>query len=254
MYTKPMSPQPIGGVLDSGFSLYRHTLMGTFVFAVLASFAAMPMRRIEPSIPGEPVDVAMLVIASAVTLVLSVLLSTPIIAKINAVQHGRELTAGEALAVGVRRLPVVLAVALLLGLMLAAGFALLVIPGIYLTVIFLFAPVAAVADSKGVLGSFKYSFELVHRRWWRTAVLLTVIAAVALVAYVLVGAVLGVFLAIGGGANLDAVPWQIELIAAPAVAGVLTPLFYALLMAVYADSKLRYEGADISERIAASEA
>ena len=254
MYTKPMSPQPIGGVLDSGFALYRHTLMGTFVFAFLSAFAAIPMRRIDPPVPGEPIDIPMLVLVSAVTLVLSMLLWTPIIAKIHAVQQGRRLSAGEALAVGIRRLPVVIPVALLLGLMLGIGFALLVIPGIYLTVLFLFAPVAAVADSKGVLASFKYSFELVRRRWWRTAVMLTVIGVVALVAYLLVGAVIAVFIAIGGNADPNAVPWQIELIVAPAVAGVLTPLFYALLMAVYADAKLRYEGADIAERIAASEA
>jgi len=64
-----------------------------------------------------------------------------------------------------------------------------------------------------------------------------------------------VFVAVSGGATqLQQLPWQIDFIVTPLISGVLTPLFYALLMAVYADSKLRNEGADIAERIAAAEA
>lgn len=257
MYTKPVSPQPIGGVLDSGFSLYRHSLKGTFVFAFLSALVSAPAGRIVQPAPGEPIDFGLLGVVWIVTLVLSVLLWTPIVAKIDAVQHGEELTAGDAVAVSLRRFPVVLGVVVLFSLAVGVGFALFLIPGIYLVVAFVFAPVAAITERKGVLDSFKYSFELVRGRWWRTAVLLTIIGIVGIVLYVLVGVVIGVIVAVGGFAQIDAlegVPWQVDFVIAPLIAALMTPLFYALLMAVFADSKLRYEGADIAERIAAAEA
>lgn len=167
------------------------------------------------------------------------------------------MTAGEAMSVGLRRFPVVLGVAVLLTLGLMLGFMLFVIPGIYLMVKLVFAPIAAVAESKGVLDSFRYSWELVRGRWWRTFLLLTIIGIVAAVLYGLVGIVIGVFVAIVGVAEFEQMqrlPWQIDFIVAPLISGLLMPLFYALLMAIYADCKLRSEGADIAERIAAAEA
>jgi hypothetical protein len=255
MYTKPVSPQPIGGVLDSGFSLYRHSLKETFVFAFLSALVSAPAGRIVT--PGEPVDVFMITVVSVVSFVLSLLLYAPIIAKIHAVQHGERLTAGEAMAVSLRRFPVLLGVILLYFLAVLVGFVALLIPGIFLAVAFVFAPIAAVTEPKGVIESLKYSFELVRGRWWRTAVLLTIVGIVAFVLYILVGLVVGIFVAIGGAdvaTPFQQLPWQIDFIVAPLIAAVLTPLFYALLMAIYADSKLRYEGADIAERIAAAEA
>ncbi|HEX6994516.1 MAG TPA: YciC family protein [Gammaproteobacteria bacterium] len=257
MYTKPESPQPIGGVLDSGFSLYRYSLKGTFVFAFLGALVSAPAGRIVQPTPGEPIDFALLAIVMCVSVALSLLLWTPVIAKIHAVQHGESLTAGEALAVSLRRFPVVLGVVVLLSLAVGLGF-LLVIPGLYLAVKFVFAPIAAVTESKGVLDSFRYSSELVRGRWWRTAVLLTIVSVVALVLYMLVGVVAGLFVAIGGGVadieQMQRLPWQIDFIVTPLFGGLLTPLFYSLLMAIYADCKLRNEGADIAERIAAAEA
>jgi hypothetical protein len=256
MYTKPVSPQPIGGVLDNGFSLYRHSLKETFVFAFLSALVSAPAGRMVT--PGEPVDVGMVAIVSVVSFVLSLLLYAPIIAKIHAVQHDEKLTAGEAMALSLRRFPVLLGVIVLYFLAVLAGFVALLIPGIFLAVVFIFSPIAAVTEPKGVIESLKYSFELVRGRWWRTAVLLTIIGIVAFVLYVLVGFVVGIFVAIGGGADVatqfQQLPWPIDFIIAPLIAALLTPLFYALLMAVYADSKLRYEGGDIAERIAAAEA
>jgi len=205
--------------------------------------------------PGESIDFGLVGIVWVVTLVLSLLLWVPVVAKIHAVQHGESLTAAEAIALSLRKFPVLLAVVLLLSVALGVGFALLLIPGLILAVYLVFAPIAAITDGKGPIDSFKYSFELVRGRWWRTAVLLTIIGIVAIVLYLLIGVVVGVFVAISGNAEqLQQLPWQIDFIVTPLISGVLTPLFYALLMAAYADSKLRNEGADIAERIAAAEA
>lgn len=254
MYTKPVAPQPIGGVLDSGFSLYRHALAGTFVFAFLGALVSAPAGRIVQPTPGEALDFALVAVVWSVTLVLSLILWVPVVAKIHAVQQGEALSASEAVAVSLRRFPVVLGVVVLYTVSVTVGSLLLVIPGIYLAIALIFAPIAAITERKGVIESFKYSFELVRGRWWRTAVLLTIIGIVALVLYALVGIVMGIFIAISGPAELTELPWQIDFVVAPLISGVLTPLFYALLMAVYADSKLRNEGADIAERIAAAEA
>ncbi len=255
MYKQPDSPQPIGGVLDNGFSLYRHSLKGTFLFAFVGSLLSAPVGRVAPT-PGAPADfglIATLLTLSLVTFVLSLVIWGAIIARIHAVQHGESLTAREAVAVGLRRFPVMLGVVLLAMLMLGVGFLLLVIPGIYLLVRILFAPFAAITESKGVTESIRYSFELTRGRWWRTFLLVTIVSIVVSVLYAIVIVVVGAF----GGAELDELerlPWQFDFVVMPLLGGLLAPLSYALIMAIYADYKLRSEGADIAERIAAAEA
>lgn len=254
MYSRPISPQSIGGVLDSGFTLYRYALKETFIFAFLSALISVPSSRLaQPATPAD-INFGLLGIAALVTIAASVILFVPIIAKINAIQKGDSLSAGDALALGVQRFLVVFLVVLLYFAAVMGGLMLLLIPGIYVMVALVFSTIAAIVDRKGPLESLRYSFELVRGRWWRTAVLLTIISIVAFVLYFLVFFVIGIALAIGSGGQAQQVPWQVELVVSPLMAGVLMPLFYSLLMSAYADTKLRHEGDDIAERIAAAEA
>jgi hypothetical protein len=255
MYTKPVSPQPIGSVLDNGFSLYRHSLKDAFVFAFLSAFlTALINRMVLATITAETFDIGLLAVSWIATMAVTIFFYTPVVATIYAVQHGARLAPSDALALGTRRFFIVLGVVVLYSLAVFAGTLLLIIPGIFIAVALVFSTIPAIAESKGVIESLRYSFELVKGRWWRTAILLTIISIVLLVLYFLVVFIVGLMVAFGQGDVEGQVPWTVELLVTPLVVGVLSPLFYAMLMAAYAETKLRYEGADIAERIAAAQA
>ena len=258
MYTKPSSPLPIGGVLDNGFLLYRYCLKETFIFAFLAALIAAPFNRMMQGSAAEPGSPSLVpFVASLAVLALTILLYTPIVAKVYAIQRGQHLTLLQALEVGVRRFPVILGIACLYFLAIVIGLVLLVIPGIYLMVALAFSFIIPVVEWKGVIDSLKYSRELVRGQWWRTAALVTIISIVVGVLYALYGVIVGVAVGFDVGGSLASgqlLPWYVDLIVNPLMAGFVGPLSYALFMAVYTDLKLRREGADIAERIAAAEA
>src|SRR5690606_22748910 len=122
--------------------------------------------RIMQPTPDDPViDLGLFAVVLGAVFVLSLLLFPPIVAKIHAVQHGESLTAGEAMAVSLRRLPAVLGVTLLLSvgfgvgavllgpflaeLPLNLGIVLLLTVVFYFGVKVAFAWIAAIVESKG---------------------------------------------------------------------------------------------------------
>lgn len=273
MYSKPTSPLPIGAVLDNGFSLFAHSIRETFGFAFAAAFLTSLVGRGLGGLGEENISAGKIVLGAIAAVTITTVLLVAVIAKTCAIQNGDRLTAAEALQVGLRRffpaIVVALAysvsmalgffpaigVALAYGVSMALGFIFLALPGIYVAVAFVFSTIAVVADRKGVIDSFRYSHALVRGRWWRTAVLLTIVTIVLLVLYFLLTMVVGVIVAIqavGGGANDIVMPWYVDLIVMPLASGVLEPLFCTLLIAMYAEAKLRYEGSDIAERIVAA--
>lgn len=258
MYSKPVSPQPVGGVLDDGFSLYRHSIKEAFPFAFAAAAAAGGIDRLLTDWLLTTADGELAWLAAASSLVVSVVsvpLFVPVVATIDAIRHGRRVSAGDALRLGLRRFFPVLGAAAAYAAMLVVGTLLFVVPAVYLAVAFVFSLLAASVEHKGVRDSLRYSFDVVSGRWWRTAISLTVGTVVL---YVLVGFVVAAVLAYHGGALIVdgqvRFPWHVDVIVLPVAAGALMPLLYALLMAIYADAKLRHEGADIAARIAAAKA
>ena len=212
----------------------------------------------QSSAAAEPSAASLVpLVASLGVLALTILLYTPIVAKVYAIQRGQHLTLLQALGIGVRRFPVILGIAFLYFLVVAIGLLLLVIPGIYLIVALAFSFIIPVVEWKGVTSSLQYSRELVRGHWWRTAALVTIISIVVGVLYALYGVIVGVAVALnvgGPSAPGQLLPWYVDVIVNPLMAGFVGPLSYALFMAVYTDLKLRREGADIAARIAAAEA
>ncbi len=97
---------------------------------------------------------------------------------------GRPTRAGEALSFAAGRALPLFGWGLLAALMLVAGFLLLVLPGLYLTIVFGAALTGVVVIERQGIGR---TFALVNRRFWPTAGRLVVVAAVALVYNVVVG-------------------------------------------------------------------
>ena len=288
MYQQPNAPQSIGGVLDSGFKLYRESLSKVFVIAALSSLVAAPGNLAAPYVLANGFSVRAAVAIVAGLLVIGVIvaaLNNALIARIDSVacSSPSPSSIGEALKIGVRRMPATI----LCGLVMSFFVILLLIPGgivlgsiapgltarppsaspgsLLLAVLllfvpvsivaiwFVFAPSAVVVERFGPLRSLGFSFTIVRGHWWRTAALLTLLGILLLVLYVVVGIVAGIYAVVSGFAiGGEQMPWAFNLVMGPAVSAFAVPLVYSLLLSIYYDLKVRHQGGDLATRIAAA--
>lgn len=160
----------------------------------------------------------------------------------------------DSLRYAARRLPALLWVGLLCGLMVAVGALGCIIPGIWLAVSYSVAiPALLIENTRGVK-ALKRSFNLVRRRWWPTfAVLLLGFLLINIVTTVVSLPTIGVLLA-GDDPNL------LVFVVLASITGVIgtiltQPFMVAMLVLVYLDLRVRKEGLDLqilAERIGAS--
>ena len=139
MYTRPSSPQSIGGVLDDAVRLYRESFLKTLPLSVAASVAISLPAMLLPRVPRQPGPQslqAMMQIASSPTYWLTYLVGllayaviyAALIVIINDLGSGRQADLPAALRVGLERLPSMIGAFILIGLMVGAGLVVLVIP------------------------------------------------------------------------------------------------------------------------------
>jgi hypothetical protein len=259
MYQPPTAPQRIGGVLDDGFALFRASIKSTFLVAVAGGLLSAPLNRATQSAVVEGASaggLATVLLMSLGVIAVTTIFMGAIVWMIDRIGQGGRPAIGEALNVGMRRLPALLVAGIIYGLALIVGLALLIVPGLFIGVALLFFYVAVVVERKGPIEGLQYSWQLVRGHWWRTAALVTIITIVLMILYILLGIVAGIVVALGTDFSLESgeMPWYIDFIVSPLIVGVVGPLGYALFMSVYRDLKLRREGGDIAERLAAAEA
>jgi hypothetical protein len=273
MYQAPTSPQSIGGVLDNGFKLFRESFVQVFLLAAATSLIVAPMNYVAPyfasnGITGSAVGT---VIGGGLLLALiALVVFSAIVARIDGVARGTTVSVGDALSIGIGRLPAMIGSWLVLviaafvcaipigiaaaaGPVAAAGVGLLVvIVGLIAMIWFVFSPYAVVVERVGPLRSFGYSRAIVRGHWWRTAALLTIIGIILLVVYAVIGMVASVSVFTNPETlSTGQLPWYVHFVISPLLSGIGAPLGYALLLAIYYDLKLRHEGADLAARIAA---
>jgi hypothetical protein len=255
MYQQPNAPQSIGGVLDSGFKLYRESLSQAYLLAAIAALVTAPANLLQPyfatvgvtGLFGTPGLVIVAVVLAAVVTYAA------LIARIDAVARGAPLPLGQALLLGVKRMGSMILCGLVTLIVVVVGLILFIIPGFIFMIWFVFAPIAVVIAQRGPIDSLGYSYAIVHGHWWRTAALFTIIGIVLMVVYLLFG--LGVSIAVISdpvAAAAGQVPWYVTLIVGPALAALIGPLTYALMLAIFYDLQLRHEGGDLAARIAAT--
>lgn len=259
MYEAATSPQSIGGVLDSGFRLYKASLGSTFLLALVAGLISAPLNRMTRTIdPNDPaIDALGSVLGGAlVVTVVSLVFYGALTIRIQEHAHGRALSTADALLEGLRRALALFVAYLCYFLAMLIGLILLVVPGLFVMIAFAFGPFAAVVERKGPIDSLFYSRELVRGRWWRTAGILTVIGIIILCVSMLLSFVTTIPILMAPERALDPtlVPWWVDYVLSPLLAGLFTPLWLSLVLAVYNDLKLRHEGGDIAARIAAADA
>jgi hypothetical protein len=254
MYTLATAPQSIGGVLDSGFKLFTACLSRTFLLAAFGTLLSAPLNMAAPWLAGTQStgNVLALVLAFLILIALTLAVTGALIARIDAIAKGGDLPLSSALGVGARRGPALFICGVCYALVVAIGMVLLIIPGLYLMVSLVFGLYAVVTERLGPIASLSYSRGLVRGHWWRTAAILTIIGIILIVLYIVLGLVVGIVVATNPETVETGVePWYVSFVFAPLLAGVVTPLAYSLLLAALYDLKLRHEGGDLAERIAA---
>ncbi len=214
-----MSHQPIspGAIVSRVWDIYRDqfaSLVGTATILYALQFV---IYLVLPSAAG--IALALLFWA------LSILYQGMVVKLVQDVQDGRRDSSVRDLMASVA--PVfwpLLGVSILFGIGLAIGFVLLIIPGLFLMVIWSVVAPVTVLERPGVFAAFGRSRELVRGNGWAVfGVILIVFVAVVLVSIVAGIAASGL-----GSVGRALVQWAVNAALAPATALAASVLYFAL--------------------------
>jgi len=152
--------------------------------------------------------------------------------------RGRQVTVGECLSQGLKRLGAALGVAILSGIGIALGMIVLIVPGLILAAMWAVAIPAAVIEEKGVTASLSRSQELTSERRWRVFGAYLVAGLITVLGGAVIGGAAGVLAGINSTAFLIAV-WAFVALSQAFTACVVATLYYYL--------RREKEGVDIDQ-------
>jgi hypothetical protein len=250
----PPAPQSIGEVLDAAFRIFQGTLLRCLPYGLLSVLAGQA-ASIHDLAVGKPLqryawrDPEWLA-WDLVGVLLSAILSSAMTLRQDALAQGHPSAVGAELHTALQRLPRLILVGLLWALAVAAGLVLFVVPGVYLSVALLFAWPAVLLRNQGGLEALRYSRDLVRGSWWRASAIFAVVLIVLLVFYGVVGVGTGVVLSLTGVRDL-AVVTAVSTTAALVMGAIGTPFTTAVVLALFAELRVRREGLDLERRIEA---
>jgi hypothetical protein len=250
----PSRPQSIGEVLDAGFRIFQSTFLPCLPYGVawvivgqLANIHDLTAGRPPRAFGGDD-PIGWLWFALGLTLTL--ILWGALILRQSALASGGTSSMRAELSITLARLPQLLALALSGVVAWVAGLALLAVPGLYLTVAFLFAVPALLARRRGPLDALAYCARLVYGNWWRTALILTIAAVVMLAWYMVLAATALLAFSAGGIADV-AVVTAVSRAAGIAMGAIIAPFACAMILAIFGELRARREGLDLAERLRA---
>lgn len=258
MYERPTEPQSIGGVLDSGFKLFRASFRQVVVLAMVAGFLGqlpsvmMTMMIASGGTPENSSLLSTVMISLLIVMLVSMVFFAAIVSRMHGAHAGREVSMGDAFGMGFSCMLPLLGCMLLYGIAIGVGSILLLIPGIILSLSLMFGPYVLIIERGGVLESLKRSHSLVWGYWWRTSGIILIAFFIMMVAYVLVGIVAAIAIVMEPDAIASPLYTLSEALVTALLGGLITPLFYAMTLSAYYDLRLRRQGEDLAERIDAA--
>jgi hypothetical protein len=260
MYSLPRRPASIGQVLDAAVMLFKYSFSATLAFTVVAGVLDLiPNIVLLVTEPEDVVAAASRTLFAprsafdwsvvAGCLALWFIVNGAAMARAESIAQGARVGIGAALAFALRR-----SLALVLGTVCyfvawLIGLVFLVVPGVILMVSLVVYMPAIVVDNRSFGDALSRSHTLVWGNWWRTSTLLTL---GFIVIYVLFGiveiglALLTQFLGFDLATQL-----LVQFISAAIITIFTMPFANALMLEIYRDLKLRKEGGDLEQRLAA---
>jgi len=268
----PSRPQAIGEVLDSAVRIFKATLLKVLPFSVLATVAGqlqniyiiLSGRNIRPFSNSDPGWWAVYLLGTIV----GAALINAIIVRQGAIATGSESASMTALKEGLRNVPAVVLMGIVMAVLVGIWFvplavipaayrswsgALLAVPAFYLLVLFLCSWPARLIDRKGPIESLRYSAHLVRGNWWRTVMVYLVVLTMIIVLSVTAGLIVGVLTQLVAARDL-AVSTAVSAVMVVASGAVFVPFVSSMSLALYGDLQSRKDGADLERRIAGAPA
>jgi hypothetical protein len=240
----PLRPQSIGEVLDSAFRIFKLSGLKCLPYGVATMLAGqipniyeLALRRpLKQFGGGDPAWWVLFVVG----VVLSMLLWCAQILRQRALIQNQPVAAAAELGLAWRRLPAILACAVLVPAALCVGFALLVLPGLYLLLAFTLCAPPIVFSGMGPIAAMRYGVRLIYGNWWRAFTIYAVGFSAILVFYVLSFMLVAVLLPFAGSGDVAAVT-AFSAVLVVILGAIAMPFLSALTLAVYTDLQRRRE-------------
>jgi hypothetical protein len=279
VYMTPTQPRSIGGVLDDGLRLWRAAFAKAWLISLMGqALMAIPLIiywvRFGAPLAGQQPAVAMmrtslgLSLAYLVFSIAAIGFHNAVIAQTDATTKSAGETIGQSLSIGFRLLGRAFLLGILVGIAVALPLVVLffilgaapmmvrLIVGAVAFVVFCYAvgkiilgAVILIVEDKGATESLGRSWTLTAGHWWRVATILTVLVIVVIVLFLVIGVIAGVVAAsMGSIGGISGILIQVISLLGNTL---ISPLYSAVLVAIYYDLKLRKEGADLAGRVSA---
>jgi hypothetical protein len=272
----PDGPQSVSQVLDSGFRIFKVSLVRCLLFGAVAMIAGQlpniySLARGEPFggyLRGDPITIVLAALGSVIAVYFSAVI---LIRQQEVAQGGRRQIRVE-LAEGLRRMPALLGVTLVSFALLAVVPALLLLsdfyevsPAAHLPLMIVsavlavpiawlipglsMAVVVAVLTPNGMLASLKQGIWLAHRSWWRTMLTFIVWAILLVVLNLVAVIMLMLSLQVFGASDVITLSAATPVVFV-ALRAIGLPFLVAILLAVYGELMVRKQGVDLERRVA----
>ncbi|MEP6757581.1 MAG: hypothetical protein ABJB55_00130 [Actinomycetota bacterium] len=249
----------LGDILTTAFELYRAnaakliTIVAivvvplTFLIALFTSILSNNVEKVASSVTVDPNtgqisvsggttlgtsfanSILLLLLTYLLSYVIQYLLTGALTRGAAGSLLGRPVDVKASYSYAFSRLVPLIGLAILVGLVVAGGLILLIIPGIIFAVFLSMAVPAFIVERLGVTASMSRSWNLVKGAWWHTL-------GVIVVAGIIAGIVTSILRAIGGDTFIGT--WIMS-----AIGQIITAPFVALVgVVLYVDLRSRHEG------------
>lgn len=254
-YAGGMYPLDVGSLVGRAFEIVKRHAPALFTVTLLVLVPVELIALLIDLGTGAPVELTSgdmsgsVFAGQMIALVLAVLggtLTTGATYRIVAgAEAGEDVTWQESMRFALERFGPLLILSLAVGVLVAIGTVLLVIPGVWLAVALSVAAPALLVENLGVGDALSRSRRLVKDRWWATLGRLLVAGLLIVGAMLVVGMIVGGALTASGDSGTASK--QIIVHTMNLVASVLTtPFLAAVIVLVYFDLRARKEGFDPS--------
>jgi hypothetical protein len=207
-----------GAVIGKSWDIYKQNA-GTLVGAALLVYAV-------DALASAVFTGTLWVLAGVVSLIVATLYQGMVVELVRDVRDGRrDNSIGQLFASAAPVAGPLLLVALLFGLGVGIGFALLIVPGLYLVTIWSVVAPVTVLERPGVFAAFTRSRELVSGYGWAVFTVIVTVFAVFIAAGILSGVVAEPL----GTVGRALVQWIVSTLLAPLAAVVTSVLYFGLL-------------------------
>lgn len=239
----PPRPQLISEVLDTAFKIFSASLLKVLPYGMLITLAGQLVniynlvtgRLVRRLFPQDPTGWVLY----ALGMILTLTLWAALILRQRAIAQGAPVAMQAEIAAAVRRLPVLVLVAIFNVIAVGVGFVLLVIPGVYLLIALWMAVPVLVLENTGPVDAVKSSLRLVHGHWWRTFAILLVTIAIYIVFVVLGVVALAMVVQLERGADV-AVVTATSTVLVISLGAFSVPFMAAITLAVLGDLAARH--------------